>query len=118
MTNKEVINALESIKKLFAGSSLATALDVAIATMTDHDGCDGCQYEYYSDEDEPCCICKGNYLDRFKPRGNLSKDEVAVIRELIARFEDEEAVAHAKSSGLKEPAVWNKAIRLLEEYIS
>lgn len=41
----------------------------------------------------------------------------AIMRELIKRFEDEEARAYEKPSGLKEHATWNKAIRIVEEYI-
>lgn len=41
----------------------------------------------------------------------------AILRELAKRFEDEEHNAFNKTSGLKEHAVWNKAIRIIEEYL-
>ena len=41
----------------------------------------------------------------------------AMIRELMERFEHEEHEAYKRpETGLKEHAVWNKAIRILEEY--
>ena len=39
------------------------------------------------------------------------------LRELQYRFEDMEHEAYKKDVGLKEHATWNKAIRILEEYM-
>jgi len=39
------------------------------------------------------------------------------LRELQHRFEDMEHEAYKKDVGLKEHAAWNKAIRILEEYM-
>lgn len=42
----------------------------------------------------------------------------AMLKELQTRFEHEEHEAYKKDAvGLKEPAVWNRAIRILEEYM-
>ena len=43
--------------------------------------------------------------------------EQEIYDELLRRFQDEETKAFAKPCGLKEHAVWNKAIRILEEYV-
>ena len=62
--------------------------------------CDSCIYKIMWQEQE-----KAETLDRHT---------LDVLQE---RFEAEELKAHAKSSGLKEHATWNKAIRILEEYM-
>lgn len=41
----------------------------------------------------------------------------AMLKELQKRFEAEEHEAWKSPNGLKEPATWNKAIRILEEYM-
>ena len=41
----------------------------------------------------------------------------AMLKELQERFEEQEHEAWKSPNGLKEPATWNKAIRILEEYM-
>ena len=59
------------------------------------------------------CIYKTMWQEQEKAE-TLDRHTLDVLQE---RFEAEELKAHAKSSGLKEHAVWNKAIRILEEYM-
>ena len=59
------------------------------------------------------CIYKTMWQEQEKAE-TLDRHTLDILQE---RFEAEELKAHAKSSGLKEHAVWNKAIRILEEYM-
>lgn len=59
------------------------------------------------------CIYKTMWQEQEKAE-TLDRHTLDVLQE---RFEAEELKAHAKSSGLKEHATWNKAIRILEEYM-
>ena len=59
------------------------------------------------------CIYKTMWKEQEKAE-TLDRHTLDVLQE---RFEAEELKAHAKSSGLKEHATWNKAIRILEEYM-
>ena len=45
------------------------AYDMAIEALKReaHDGCDGCMYEHYEEQTEPCTSCKQNYTDRYIP---------------------------------------------------
>lgn len=34
----------------------------------DHDGCLGCIFVDVLNDEEPCCMCKGNYADHYKKK--------------------------------------------------
>lgn len=38
---------------------------------TDHDGCEGCEYELC--DGDPCTTCKGSYVDKYKPKGEKTE---------------------------------------------
>lgn len=42
----------------------------------EHDGCDGCHYEHYGEDQAPCTECCQNYTDEYTPK----KDLVEVVR--------------------------------------
>ena len=54
------------------------ALDIAINELAseEHDGCDGCHYEHYGEEEQPCVECCQNYTEEYTPK----KDLVEVVR--------------------------------------
>lgn len=87
----------------------------------EHDGCSDCRWEPFSEHEEPCKNCKRNYTDKYEPlfaRPETIKDRNELLYKIQSEFEAEEARAFAdQTKGLKEHAVWNKAIRILEEYI-
>ena len=41
----------------------------------------------------------------------------ALYQEVLNRYEEEWRLANGKTTGLKEPGIWLKAINILEEYI-
>ena len=86
--------------KYKAKGGTVRAYKLAPSVSAERVGCDSCIYKTMWQEQE-----KAETLDRHT---------LDVLQE---RFEAEELKAHAKSSGLKEHAVWNKAIRILEEYM-
>lgn len=69
----------------------------------------------------PCKDCKRNYTDKYETlfaRLEIIEDRNELLHTIQSEFEAEEARAFAdQTKGLKEHAVWNKAIRILEEYI-
>ena len=82
-------------------------MKVEVRTM--FDGCaNGCKgFNIYNDGNEYRCArqCLCEYGAK------------AMLKELQERFEDREHEAYKNPNGLKEHAVWNRAIRILEEYI-
>ncbi len=88
---------------------------------TEHDSCSDCRWEPFKEDAEACKNCKRNYTDKYEcifTRPETIKDRNELLYKIQSEFEAEEARAFAdQTKGLKEHAVWNKAIRILEEYI-
>lgn len=83
-------------------------MKVEVRTM--FDGCaDECKgFDIYHDGNE--WKCSRQWLCEYGAS--------AMLKELQRRFEDLEHEAYKNPNGLKEHATWNKAIRILEEYMS
>lgn len=88
---------------------------------TEHDSCSDCRWEPFKEDADPCKNCKRNYTDKYETlfaRLEIIEDRNELLHTIQSEFEAEEARAFAdQTKGLKEHAVWNKAIRILEEYI-
>ena len=100
---------------------------------TENPKCDKCIYKIMWKEQE-----KGNvlpeyaeWIEEYNKMVDVNSDEWIektdkeftkmwnenILCRLQERFEEEERKAFAKPHGLKEHAVWNKAIKILEEYM-
>lgn len=85
--------------------------------------CETCRHndeEWYSTACDSCCGNNSHYepngIEHARPE--TIKDRNELLYKIQSEFEAEEARAFAdQTKGLKEHAVWNKAIRILEEYI-
>lgn len=42
--------------------------DLPLFEPLEHDGCKGCEYENRSASNNPCCICKQRYTDKYKAK--------------------------------------------------
>ena len=67
-----------------------------MAWKVEHDGCEGCKYEFnYHEYDEPCNRCKQNYYDLWEERKddeNMGKkyiDQEVFINKLWQLIKDE-----------------------------
>lgn len=73
---------------------------------------------------ESCVECKQMDI-ALRPDGTLGCTKKFICKcgarvlyaELLDRFEDELFLSEGKKANLKEPAVWKKAISILEEYV-
>lgn len=70
MTASEAIEMIKAdIKTKRISKEYAEALNKAVAALesyTNHDGCNGCIHVLKTPEQEPCRICRFNYLDRYE----------------------------------------------------
>ena len=73
---------------------------------------------------ESCSECIGLDISQYNGSWHCSKEWLcrygvqAILKELQERFEHEEHEAYKSDiAGMKEHKVWNKAIRILEEYM-
>lgn len=41
----------------------------------EHDGCDGCKYEYKRADESPCTECSMNYMSKFEPRPKKTRQD-------------------------------------------
>ena len=41
----------------------------------EHDGCDGCKYEYKKEDESPCTECCNNYMSKWEPRPKKTRQD-------------------------------------------
>ena len=87
--------------------SVITGMNVERVLAQEPDGCCGCRYELEPADNEPCKICRNNYLNKWEPK---PKAKEFTADELIRIFRD--AFVERRAIGILD--IENKVKELFE----
>lgn len=59
--------------------------DTSKPKTEEHDGCDGCKYEYKREDESPCTECSMNYMSKFERRPKKTRQDEFLERYPHAR---------------------------------